>query len=246
MFSRLTAVAQTRRRIQALVAKYNNFSRSTDSSYPEDEDVNTLVIMLNTDDELAELVAMSGIDEICELSSASKDRCRTSLHFNREFRLHEKLNARLQGEDHVMRVVDKDFPYQAKRHTNNMYTAILHCDWFGRNSKKIPQKFLNAIISFLVRIQGKLTRDLLLGRKTSSQEHRHAFQEVFPVPERFGRDVVPIEEDLVSAESRALKSLGAAGALALMKGITFEYATYKYFYECACGKEHYHESVGLM
>lgn len=246
MFNRLTAVAETKHRIQVLVNKYNNFSRSTNSSYPEYEDVNTLVIMLNADDELAELVAMSGIDEVCELSPAGKDYCRTSLHFNREFRLHEKLNARLQGEDHIMRVVDKDFPSQAKRHTNNMYSAILHCDWFGRNSKKVPQKFLNSIIVFLIKIQSKLTADLLLGRKQSHQEHRHAFQEVYPVPERFGRNVVPIEEDRVSAESRALKSLGAAGALALMKGVTFEYATYKYFYECACGKEHYNESVGLM
>jgi len=246
MFNRLTTAAETRRRVQVLVNKYNNFERSTASSYPEYEDVNMLVIMLNADDELADLVTMSGVDEICELSPAEKNCCRTSLHFNREFRLHEKLNARLQGDDHIMRVIDKDYPCQAKRHTNNMYNAILHCDWFGRDSKKVPQKFLSAITGFLSRIQTKLTKDLLLGKRMSSQEHRHAFQEVFLVPERFGRDVVPVEEDRISAESRALNSLGVAGVLAIMKGVKFEYATYKYFYECACGKEHYHESVGLL
>lgn len=246
MFNRLTALAEARRRVQSLINKYTNFERSKDDAYPEYKDVNTLVAMLNADDELGELVAMSGIDEICELSPAGEDRCRTSLHFNREFRLHEKLNTRLGGEDHVMRVVDKDYLGQAKRHTNNMYNAILNCGWFGRNSKKVPQRFLNAIIGFLSRIQNKLTWDLFLGRRITPQEHRHSFQEVYPVPERFGRDVVPIEEDRVSAESRAVKSLGVAGTLAVIRGVTFEYAIYKYFYECTCGKEHYYESVGLV
>ena len=89
MFNRLNSLTETMRRVRSLLDKYNNFKRSTASSYPEYEDVNTLVIMLNGDDELAELVTMSGIDEICELSPASKNRCRTSLNFNKKFLLHQ-------------------------------------------------------------------------------------------------------------------------------------------------------------
>src|SRR3989344_8357863 len=119
MFNRLTSLAETRRRVQSLLDKYNNFKRSTASSYPEYEDVNTLVTMLNGDDELAELVTMSGIDEICELSPGSKNRCRTSLHFNKEFRLHEKLGDSFRDGDMIMRVFDKYLPVESERYVNN-------------------------------------------------------------------------------------------------------------------------------
>ncbi len=256
MFNRLTAVAETRRRIQVLVDKYNNFSRSTNSSYPEYEDVNTLVIMLNADDELAELVAMSGIDEVCQLSAGRKGYCRTTLHFNREFRLHEKLCFKLHDGDLVMRVFDRDHLTESEKYTYNRHDTMIHCDWFSRNGKRVPQRFLNAIIHFLGRIRGKITRDLLLGVSRSNKGHRHTYQEVrpgfFPV-ERFGPSFSPVVESKESADMRALETFAKAGPIAeaatrlsLSRGITFEYATYKDLYECGCGKEHYSEVVALM
>lgn len=256
MFKRLAAVAEIKHRIQVLLDKYNNFSRSADLAYPEYEDVNTLVIMLNGDDELAELVTMSGIDEICELSPASKNRCRTSLHFNKEFRLHEKFSDRFRDGDMIMRVFDRYLPDESKRYTSNGHSAILHCDWFGRDSKQVPHKFLSAIIDFLTRIIGQLTQSVLLGTGRSDPEHRHAYQQVHPVffpKERFGPSFSPIVESKEAADKRALEAFAKAGPIAesatrlsLARGITFEYATYKDLHECGCGKEHYSENVGLI
>lgn len=256
MFNRLTAVAETRRRVQSLLDKYNNFERSTESSYPEYEDVNTLVIMLNRDDELAELVTISGVDEICELSPGSKNSCRTSLHFNKEFRLHEKFGDIFKDGDMIMRVFDKDCPPQPEKYITNGYSAILHCDWFGRDSKKVPHKFLSAIIDFLTRIRSQLTQAILLGIDRSGQEHRHAYRQVHPAffpKERFGPRFSPIVESKEAADRRALEAFAKAGPIAesatklsLARGITFEYATYKDLYECSCGKEHYSENIGLI
>lgn len=256
MFSRLTIVAETRRRVQVLLDKYNNFKRSTESSYPEYEDVNTLITMLNGDDELAELVTMSGIDEICELSPAGKDRCRTSLHFNKEFRLHEKFGNRFRDGDMIMRVFDKDRPAQPEKYITNGYSAILHCDWFGRDSKKVPHKFLSAIVDFLTMIRSQLTQAILLDINRSDQEHRHAYLQVHPAffpKERFGPSFSPIVESKKATDRRALDAFAKAGPIAklatklsLARGITFEYATYKDLYECGCGKEYYSENVGLI
>src|SRR3989344_3699604 len=256
MFNRLTSLAETRRRVQSLLDKYNNFKRSTASSYPEYEDVNTLVTMLNGDDELAELVTMSGIDEICELSPSGKNRCRTSLNFNKEFRLHEKFAGSFRDGDMIMRVFDRDHPAQPEKYVTNEYSAILHCDWFGRDSKKVPHKFLNAIIDFLTRIRGQLTQATLLGTDRSDPEHRHAYQQVNPVffpKERFGPSFSPLVESKKVADKRALETFAKAGPIAELatrlsqaRGTTFEYATYKDLYECVCGKEHYSENVGLI
>lgn len=256
MFSRLTTVAETRRRIKALLDKYNNFKRSTESSYPEYEDVNTLVIMLNEDNELAELATISGVDEICELSPGSKNRCRTSLHFNKEFRLHEKFGNIFRDGDMIMRVFGKDRSTQPEKYITNGHSAILHCDWFGRDSKKVPYKFLSAIIDFLTRIKGQLTQAILLGKDRSDQEHRHAYLQVHPAffpKERFGSSFSPIVENKEAADKRALEAFAKAGPIAesatrlsLARGITFEYAIYKDLYECGCGKEYYSENVGLI
>ncbi|MDP3697546.1 MAG: hypothetical protein Q8R55_06055 [Candidatus Taylorbacteria bacterium] len=256
MFNRPTVTAETRRRIQALLDKYNNFKRSTDHSYSEYEDVNTLVIMLNGDDELAELVTVSGVDEICELSPASKNRCRTSLNFNKEFRLHEKFAGSFRDGDMIMRVFDRDHPAQPEKYVTNGYSAILHCDWFGRDSKKVPHKFLSVIIDFLTRIRGQLTQTVLLGTDQSDLEHRHAYQQIHPAffpKERFGPSFSPIVESKEAADKRAIEAFAKAGPIAesatrlsLARGITFEYATYKDLYECGCGKEHYSENVGLI
>jgi len=249
MFSRLTAVDETRRKIQTLIDKYANFERSRDDSWPEYKDVNTLVIMLNTDDELAELVAVSGIDEICELSAGDKDHCRTSLCFNRELRLHSKRHSPLPDRDEVIIIIDKDCNIDTLKYEYNRYDMILHGGWFGEDKKQIPRKLTSAIVGFLGRIRSKMTRDLLLGINKSHQVHKCVYREVLPQffpEEKFGPGVSPIVEDSVYAEDRALKSMGAVAALASIKGATFEYGTFRSLYVCSCGKERCSEEVALL
>lgn len=245
------------RRASALVKKYADFCKkfSCSDHFNEYGKVKMLVAMLNEDTELKELVTISGIDEIYELSPGEVGKCRASLHFNASFGLHKKLWSKFPKGDEVIGIVVEslDDIFLGSKYLTYNFDMILHANFFvpyGGDQTRVPLKFSSAIVSFIKRVRRKLIFDLVLRR--SPAPHRHAFRQVYHYSssycERFGPHCEPLSEDRRTNETRVIGSFGKLGELFVAAGAEgcFEYATFRDVFECSCGKEFLDEEVALV